>query len=219
MAEERKRVSVSVTEEDIAKAHQNDSFSCVIAQAVARTVPAAHHIEVDTQSIRWTEGSERYIWLTPLSAQDYVIAFDAGEEIAPFRFQLSRRTPVRRQERTEAGVAVDNARSAVRTAKVAQERVERAAKREEATPKQVKAAAAKVAKAERTFEQVKTAHRGEKQTVRKPGPGRTQAPRRVITKTRIRSYGQRALRINWPENEDHSPAEARKLAEQRLGRS
>jgi hypothetical protein len=215
---ERKRMTISVTEEDIAKAHRGDSFSCVVVQAIARMVPLAHHIEVDSQTIRWTEGDERYLWLTPLATQDYVIAFDAGEEISPFKSQLTRRLPIRRQERTEAGVALDNARGAVKRAQQTKERVERAAEREEATPKQVRAAAAKVAKAERMLSETKVAHHGERQTVRKPGPGTTRAPRRVITKERVRSYGQRALRINWPENEDHTPAEARKLAEQRLGR-
>ena len=215
---ERKRMTISVTEEDIEKAHRNDSFICVVAQAIARTVPMAHHIEVDSQTIRWTEGDERYLWLTPLATQDYVIAFDAGEEILPFKCQLTRRLPVRRLERTEAGVAIDNARSAVRTAQKTKERMERKAEREEVTPKQVRAAAAKVAKAERTLNEVKAAHRGEKQVVRQPGPGPSRGPRRVVTKERTRSYGQRALRINWPENEDHTPAEARKLAEQRLGR-
>jgi hypothetical protein len=218
MAAERMRVRLRITQEDIDKAHRKDSFSCVVAQAVARTIPEAHHIEVDTQTIRWTENGVRYLWLTPYVAQEYVISFDAGHQIRPFTCTLSRRTPVQQQERTKAGTEIDRARSAVRTAEEGLERTEAAAEREDATLKQVGAAKARVTKARHTLEAVQAAHRGEKQIVRLPGPGRSKAPPRVFKK-RERHYGRRVLRINWPENEGHTPDEARKLAQERLART
>jgi hypothetical protein len=220
MAADRQRVTLQMTQEDIDRAHRSDSFTCVIAQAVARTIPKAHHIEVDTQTIRWTEDGVRYLWLTPYNAQEYVINFDAGHEVRPFRCTLSRRTPVRAQRRTKAGSEIDRARAAVKAAEEGVTRIEAAAKREEATSKQVGAAKARLTGARRTLTDVQAAHRGEKQLVREPGPGRAKAPPRVFKrKPRMRVYGRRALRINWPENEGHTPDEAKRLAEERLAAS
>lgn len=88
------RVNVEVTEQDIARAIVSDSYKCVVAQAIARTIPDSTKIEVDVQTIRFTrQGTQkRYVYLTPFQVQGYVVAFDAGDCIEPFKFQL--RNPI-----------------------------------------------------------------------------------------------------------------------------
>src|SRR5262245_25461907 len=87
-AKHRSRYSIQVTETDIDKARVGDSFKCVVAQAIARQIPNAHHIEVDVQTIRWSDENGRHVFLTPYSAAGYVVAFDAGDDLHPFSFHL-----------------------------------------------------------------------------------------------------------------------------------
>jgi hypothetical protein len=160
--------SVEITETDIEKAKQNDSYKCVVAQAIARTFPDAHHIEVDTQTIRFTEG--------------YVVAFDAGEAIEPFTFQLRQPVPVRQKRRTKAG----------RLASRAGNRARRAAMKQPSESGDDPSIAARAA--------YRTAYAAEKES--NPGPAmepvdpslRVSPPR--VFKTKQRSYGMRVLRIN-----------------------
>src|SRR5262245_53549082 len=64
----------------------------MVADAIKEAFPNAIRIRVDMQTIRWTDPVRklRYIHLTPARAQQYVINFDAGDTIKPFRFRLSR---------------------------------------------------------------------------------------------------------------------------------
>jgi hypothetical protein len=77
----RVRYAVDVTQEDIDRAKRNDSYRCVVVQALARTIPQASSIRVDTQTIRFRVGDERLQYLTPNSAAQYVVDFDAGDKI------------------------------------------------------------------------------------------------------------------------------------------
>ena len=184
--------SIIVTEADIERAHRNDSYHCVVAQAIARKIPDATRVEVDTQSIRFTRpGLGRVTFFTPYSVQGYVVAFDAGDEIGPFRFLL--KNPVRIQQRkaTEAGKVAMKARAEAQ--------------------KQIKQAPAKAAPAKATNRKVeaklpvitpKDAYAKARQE--NPGPktmkvegevdrSRT-APR--VFKAKHRTYGSRLLRVN-----------------------
>jgi hypothetical protein len=193
----RTRITIEVTERDIERAHKNDSYRCIVAQAIARTVPDAARIEVDTQAIRFTTEGERRVYLTPYAVQGYVIAFDAGEPIEPFSFQL--RNPVRSRptRKTEVGKAAqraaDRARREARTAASYDSTKAYAGgqKRAKAKPKKVaeidERAAAKAAYAE-----VTKAHPGE--PTHEPSPGRRPPPR--VFKRKSRAYGHRLLRIN-----------------------
>jgi hypothetical protein len=189
------RFTVEVTERDIERAHKNDSYNCVVAQAVARTVQDATRIEVDTQSIRFTVGDERRIYMTPYAVQGYVIAFDAGEPIEPFSFQLRNPRRVARRVRTDAGRAVSRATETARRATSKQAAAKVTTPKEKAVvtaaepsgdPEKDAAAAARAAYAEASAE-----HAGAKLSVKK-GP---QAPPRVFKK-KARAYGHRLLRIN-----------------------
>lgn len=184
----RTRFTVEITESDIERAHKNDSYNCVVAQAVARTVPDATRIEVDTQSIRFTTQDERRIYMTPYAVQGYVIAFDAGDPIEPFSFQLRDPKRVARRVRTEAGRVVQRAQNKARRA-VAKERL---TKQTSPTPRpDVGSAEPDAVQAKAAYAEARAAHVGEKLSEQK---GHTAPPR--VFKKKQRSYGHRLLRIN-----------------------
>lgn len=178
------RIRIEVTERDIERARVNDSYHCVVSQAIARSVPTATHIETDTQAIRFTVEGERRIYLTPYAVQGYVIAFDAGEAIEPFSFQIDRPQVTRRKVLTDVGKEANRARASARRAAVHASR-KASTKRKPVDPNEAARAA---------YAAVKGAHPGEPLTTesgRKPPP-------RVFRKRR-RSYGHRLLRINQEE--------------------
>ena len=177
-----RRVVVDVSERDIARAQKNDSFKCVVAQAVARTLPDAHHIEVDSQCIRFSQGQNRFIYPTPPAVQGYVVAFDAGEVPEPFRFHLryARRVSIRRPVATPKKKAADRATWRVRAA----------AKRAGKTPDKRALKAA--------YRQASQRYPDQPATVTK-GAGRRPTPR--VYRTGIRVYGQRVMRINWTDEQ------------------
>lgn len=195
MTKPMSRFNVEVTDKDIERAKQNDSYRCVVAQAVARTIPDATRIEVDTQSIRFTRDGARFIYLTPYAVQGYVIAFDAGESIEPFSFQLRNPQRVARRVRTETGLAAVRAADRARVAASAGDRSApvkggaespRRKPSRKASPKDdARAAYAAVA-----------AGRTEPMTVTTgDGPRPRRSPPRLF-KGKQRSYGHRLLRIN-----------------------
>lgn len=90
-------IQVEVSEDDINKAIRSNSAKCVVAQAVARTLPDASRIDVNMQTVRYTRNGKRYEWLTPQKVLNYIVEFDAGDHIEPFTFRLTRgRTTHRR---------------------------------------------------------------------------------------------------------------------------
>jgi hypothetical protein len=203
------RLKVHVTDSDIAKAKQNDSMMCVVAQAIARTFPDARRISVDIQSIRWSDVQGRHTYLTPYAVQGYIVAFDAGDDINPFSFSLDSRKaiPVQRNIKTEAGTALSKARSQVRRAKERQLTIEDAVTKDQQSPQpRMTPAAAKSAQtvaAQRTIDaetelvSTKAAYEGQVQN-RREGEGHASPPPRVYKGARSREYGMRKLRINHP---------------------
>jgi len=181
------RFKVDVTERDIARAHKDDSYKCVVAQAIARTVPDATRIEVDVQSIRFTTGDgERRIYMTPYVVAGYVVAFDAGDPIEPFSFQLRDPKRVARKLKTTTGKAADRAYRRAKakpdskpSTKVAKGSVATSVDAPDDDPK---AAYAEVAS--KATEPMYASDRG--------GP---KPPPRVF-KTKRRTYGHRLLRVN-----------------------
>ena len=176
------RITIKVTEADIEEAHRNDSYTCVVAHAIARTVTDATHIEVDTQAIRFTTEGERRLYLTPYAVQGYVIAFDAGELIEPFQFQLRDPRRISRKRRTPEGKAADAAAHRARTA------TKQVTIDEIATPVAEDREAAKAAYAEARRATPGVAGQ------RSDGGGRKPPPR--VFKKKKRAYGHRLLRIN-----------------------
>jgi hypothetical protein len=208
---DRSRWTVEVTQGDIDRAHVNDSYRCVIATALARQIPDATRIEVDLQTIRFTRGDERLIYLTPYAAAGYVVAFDAGDEIEPFSFTLRNPTKTRRQRATPAGRDVAQKRNrvvAVRQkieraeATLAKPQVERSARQTEHAEQVLAQAPEEIAEAERELEETKAAYRiaGTPQKEEK-NPGARTLPK--VYKTKNRAYGQRVLRVNQAPGRKH----------------
>lgn len=166
-----KQIKVIVTEDDIKRAHKNDSYHCVVAQAVARAVKTATNIDVDMQTIRMSVGSERLKYLTPYAVQGYIVAFDAGEKIEPFAFQLRSPLVSKRTRKSEVGKVAD------RKARAARQR---------ATEKNKDPRAA----ARAAYKEARTQHPGPLYE----GPKARSVPR--VHKLKTRAYGQRLLRIN-----------------------
>lgn len=203
------RVTVEVTAADIARAHVADSYRCVVAQAIARTLPGATRIEVDIQTIRFTLNGERLIYLTPYTAAGYVVAFDAGDKIHPFRFQLRDPIKGRRRVRTAAGVDVGRKENQVRAERNRAARAEAVlagaavatSKREVATAKEiVEAAPEKIAAAEKELADARAAYREAGVTLASQ-VGRRNPPK--VSKTKKRNYGHRLLRVNQAEGRQH----------------
>jgi hypothetical protein len=124
---------------------------------------------VDTQLIRYTSAvtGQRIAYLTPPKAQAYVVAFDAGDPIAPFSFWVDKPVHLRQTVRTERGKTAHRKR--------ADERAK--ARREGRAPKEIE-----VEGSGPTREQVADAD-----AVR-PAP--------LVFRRKQRTYGMRALRAN-----------------------
>ena len=86
-----------VTQDDIDSALRADSAHCVIADTIARAV-GKRRVHVDLQTITFSDPSkgQRLTYLTPPICQDHLLAFDQGEDIHPFTFQLKRPIQVRK---------------------------------------------------------------------------------------------------------------------------
>jgi hypothetical protein len=85
------RFKVRVTAEHIRNAVQSNGKHCMIADAIVDCYPGtASYVQVDLQSVRVTDLNKglRYFYLTPRKAQTRLLAFDRGEHIAPFTFEL-----------------------------------------------------------------------------------------------------------------------------------
>lgn len=85
----RTRYTFEVTREDIEAATRRNSSRCAVATAIQHALPQASRVLVDMQTIRFTVDNEvRLVYLTPQEAQQYIIAFDAGDPIKPFRVSV-----------------------------------------------------------------------------------------------------------------------------------
>ena len=201
-------IPVRVTRDDIDKALVKSSSRCVVATAIARSIPDATRVSVDVQAIRFTSGGNRHTYLTPPTVAGYVVAFDAGEELRPFRFVLrtDQHLVVRPQKPplTTAGKVTDRTKSKVRAAKDSAKRATAkldTLKAAGAAPVEVKRAEAKVAEkrevvseAEAERAAVMAAYTGQ----RKYEPADKSLPMTTpqVFKRNERVYGMRLLRIN-----------------------
>jgi hypothetical protein len=201
----RTYIPVEVTQEDIEKADPKKSGRCVVARAIARTIPDAHRIEVDVQSIRYTQDGERHIFFTPYPVTGYIVAFDAGKEIHPFRFRLNEaaRIGVKQKPKTEAGKRVDAAVTKTRDRQAKLTKLEKAA----ADPKHPKPPTkAQLQVAREELDEAKAEQETTTKAVASQPKSRTdkshgirQAPQRSVWKTGRREYGNRLMSINGGE--------------------
>jgi hypothetical protein len=207
--EHTRRWNIEVTADDIERAQVDDSYRCVVAQAVARTIPDATRIEVDVQTVRFTRSGERLIYLTPYSVAGYVVAFDAGDEIHPFRFQLRDPIKGRRRQRTSAGQEVTRKEKRIETERRLAERAEatlakpdrqRSKAETEAAKATLAVAPSRIAVAEQDAADARAAYRAAGTPLEEADGGR-RMPK--VHKTKSRSYGHRLLRVNQAEGRKH----------------
>jgi hypothetical protein len=207
----RTRFNFVVTAEDIAKATANDSYKCVVATAIARTVKDARKIEVDLQTIRWSDSEGRHVFLTPFSVAGYVIAFDAGEELFPFKFHVRDSVPsVQRRALSPAAKEAKASRGKIRNERRRMERAEAVLADPDApadkvaeAQEQVKRAPAKVAAAKADHEDLKAAYKAAGQSIADERITETARRAPTLYKGKRRVYGQRALRVNQAEGRKH----------------
>lgn len=183
---DQKRFNIEVTEKDIQKAKRNDSYVCVVSQAIARAIPDATSIETDTQAIRFTRNGQRYVYLTPYAVQGYVIAFDAGDEIKPFSFQLRDPAKVKGKRRTPTGLKAHAAATKARKAKRKQAKASGLSLDDPDVVDDVRDAA--------TAAYAMEIEKATGPIVATSGEGRKAPPR--VFRRKQRSYGHRLLRIN-----------------------
>jgi hypothetical protein len=182
--ESQSRFNVHVTEKDIERAKRNDSYTCVVAQAIARTVPDATRIEVDNQTIRFTRPGRRLKFLTPYVVAGYVVAFDAGDPIAPFSFQLRNPIQAAKKTYTPVGRAIHRARNVARRQAKKRAKVAGLPLDSPEVTAQIRESATAA------YAEAVQANPGQQSTQ----PGRITAVR--VFKKKQRSYGHRLLRIN-----------------------
>jgi hypothetical protein len=92
---------IIVRKNHIEEAIKNDSHHCMIHDAIKEYL-GVQFISVDTQSIRFSDPAtkERYVYLTPPTAQQMILKWDRGIAVQPFSFELSspvRVTPIRKE--------------------------------------------------------------------------------------------------------------------------
>jgi hypothetical protein len=212
MARPRVRFNIEVTAEDIAKAKVGDSFNCVVAQAIARQISDARKIEVDLQTVRWSDQNGRHVFLTPYSVAGYVIAFDAGDKLHPFRFMLRDAIPAaQKRAQTEAAKAAKRSRNTVRTERQREKQAAAVladpiapAKKAAAARVQLEEAPERIKAAEAAHEDLKAAYRAAGESIAEERITETTkraAP--TIHKKKRREYGQRILRVNQAEGRKH----------------
>lgn len=194
--------TIRVEQRDIDRAIRKSSSRCVVALAVARQIPDASRIEVDVQTIRFTQGDERRTFIVPPAVAGYVCDFDAGDEISPFAFRLrtDREVITRKPVLTEAGLERAKARDRVNQAKRGVTKAAAIAADPNASPEARTAARATVrkqkAKAKAAAEakaKVDAEHAGKPTTESTAGAN---PPMPRVFRSGRRNYGQRVLRIN-----------------------
>lgn len=84
-------LNIEVTQEVIDCAIEKHSGHCVIADAIRKNLPNVKRVEVDIQTIRFTDEEKgfRYIYLTPRTCQQIIVNFDQGTRPKPFTFRLN----------------------------------------------------------------------------------------------------------------------------------
>lgn len=120
---------IKVTPEIIQASIRSNSSHCMIAEAVREAIPEAKLVSVDLATIRYSHPGtgKRYTFFTPGVAQRALLMFDAGKQMEPFDFLLSkpcqvntvglksRKTPEEQAKEKLRRIARKNAATAKRT--------------------------------------------------------------------------------------------------------
>jgi hypothetical protein len=82
-----KKVTVSVTAEDIARGLKFDPRECPVAHAMRRAF-RRKMVSAGGGMLRLGKGGE-VSWYTPVDVRKFICDFDCGETVTPFKFELS----------------------------------------------------------------------------------------------------------------------------------
>jgi hypothetical protein len=208
-----KQYTFGVTKQDIADALEGDSFNCMVAETIKRQQPGASHVEVDLQTIRWSDKEGRHVFLTPYEVAGYIVAFDAGEEIHPFEFRLRNAVQaLQRKALTPAAKAANKADSKLAHARRKLRKAENVIQAPQSSPAEIALAEERAEEAEQTIAEAKRERaevvangkaEGMKTSKERTSEATRMAAPRVI-KTKKRVYGARHLRVNQVEGRTHT---------------
>lgn len=199
------RIVIDVTAEDLAGAERKNSSRCAVAVALARTVPKATHIAVDIHGIKYTLGARRYSYLTPPKIHEYIVAFDAGDTLHPFRFTLrdDQRVVQQRRPRTDKGRELSAATDRVRRARRKADAVTASESTASEPERAIAQARLAMAEAQRTEVRARAALNPEPAQVLEDMAGvpklERMAPRNRqagVFRRNQRHYGARSMRVN-----------------------
>lgn len=101
---------IQITAEDIDSAVRKSSSHCAIAAAIEAEVGGATYISVDIQTIRFSVGNSRYVFLTPRKAQKCILDFDAGLRPKPFQLNLTNPQEINRNKKEKATLKKERGR-------------------------------------------------------------------------------------------------------------
>jgi hypothetical protein len=82
------RVHVSLTQAHIDESMQRSSSHCAGVAAIRAAMRDATFVSVDLATVRFSRNGCRYVTLTPIVLQQFVIRYDRGEPVAPIEFSL-----------------------------------------------------------------------------------------------------------------------------------
>jgi hypothetical protein len=95
----RKRLKISVSQDEIDNAMAGRTDKCMIHQAIKKAFPGFERISVDKNQVRVTDSEANVIYTFPMSpfGRAQILMWDAGEEVQPFDLWL--RNPVIRERK------------------------------------------------------------------------------------------------------------------------
>lgn len=76
--------TINVTQEDIERGKRNSCFQCPLVYAISRALDCGVHVHRNCFFVR----DELDDYSLPQSAIDFIAAFDAGEKVEPFSFEV-----------------------------------------------------------------------------------------------------------------------------------
>jgi hypothetical protein len=93
----RSQLQLEITKENYERAVRASSAACVVADAIKEQYPKFSNVKVNVATIRMTDKQRgyRYLYLTPPSAAELILAFDQGWPIESFPRKLRVRTLVK----------------------------------------------------------------------------------------------------------------------------
>lgn len=110
----KKKLTVHISNQDVAKGHTKDPSSCAAALACRREVAGCTEAKVHLGRTYLKVGNKWVRHLTPASLRSEIIAFDRGADFAAGEYILQRPTP---SQRAQAGMQQGSAKNGAKRTK------------------------------------------------------------------------------------------------------